>query len=132
MDIEVSHREARVPVTIFGIRGDLGAESSEALLERARTAYEAGTRHLLLDLSKVDFVSSAGLRAFHEIYVLLRSDSPAVSNDAVLEGIRSGTYHSSHLKLLKATRDVKEALRLAGLDMYLEIHSNLKKAVASF
>jgi anti-anti-sigma factor len=132
MEVITSQEEGRVPVTVFQVKGNLAASTYEQLEQQAREAYDAGTRYLLLDLAGVNFLSSAGIRAIHKIYELLRSDSPAESDEAVREGIREGTYKSSHLKLLKPRRQVLETLQMAGLDMYLEIHTDRKKAIDSF
>lgn len=130
MEIDVSYEQSRVPVTVFHIKGDLA--SDEQIQTRAQEAFEAGTRHLLLDLTHVSYISSRGLRALHSIYMLLRTDSPDESQEAVRAGIRAGTYMSPHLKLLNPSKDVTKVLSLAGYDMFLEIHHNLKEAIASF
>jgi hypothetical protein len=132
MEVIASQEEGRVPVTVFQVKGNLAASTYEQLEQQAQEAYDAGTRYLLLDLAGVNFLSSAGIRAIHKIYELLRGDSPAESDEAVREGIREGTYKSSHLKLLKPKRQVLETLQMAGLDMYLEIHTDRKKAIDSF
>ena len=86
-------------------------------------------RDLLLDLTNVTFLSSGGLRAIHETFTLLRTDT---DDKAVSEGIVAGTYRSPHLKLLNPNKNVLKSLKLTGLDMFLEILSSLKEAVNSF
>jgi anti-anti-sigma factor len=132
MEIITEQRNGRVPVTIFHIDGAITAASHRALQEQAEGAYAAGTHDLLLDLGAVSFMDSAGLRAIHQIYMLLRSSSTEEADRSVRKGIAAGTYKASHLKLLSPNRDVLQALKLAGFDMFLEIHTDLKKAVASF
>ena len=132
MEIIVAEKKGRVPVTLFRIKGEVAASTYQQLEERAQEAYEAGTRYLVLDLSQVTFLSSAGLRAINAIYNLLRSESPAESDEAVREGIRAGTYKSSHLKLLKPGKQVLKTIEMTGLDMYMEIFTSEKKAIASF
>lgn len=132
MEIVTEQKVGRVPVTIFHIEGDITAASGGDLQQQADDAYAAGTRDLLLDLTRVPFMSSGGLRAIHYIYELLRTEATEKSNRSVHKGIAAGTYKAQHLKLLKPNGDVMQALKLAGFDMFLEIHSNLKKAVASF
>jgi hypothetical protein len=63
MRIITSQKNGIAPVTIFRIEGDIATESSEELQQQASDAFEAGARNLLLDLSKVNFISSSGLRA---------------------------------------------------------------------
>lgn len=130
MEIDVSQDEGRVPVTVFRLKGDLAGE--EPLQSQAQEAYAAGARYLLLDLSKVPYITSAGLRAIHFIFDLMRGDAPEESDEVVRRGIATGDYTSGHLKLLKPSKNAKKALSLAGYDMFLEIHKNYGKAIASF
>ncbi len=84
MEIDVSQDEGRVPVTVFRLQGDLAGE--EPLQSQAQEAYEAGTRYLLLDLSKVPYITSAGLRAIHFVFDLMRGDAPEESDEVVRRG----------------------------------------------
>ena len=48
-----------VPVTVFHLRGWLDAQGEDALLAAARSAYDEGSRFVLLDLAEVDTLTSA-------------------------------------------------------------------------
>jgi hypothetical protein len=130
MEISVSQHEGRVPVAVFHIKGPV--TNNEPLEQQVRSAYEGGARYVVLDLSEVPYMATAGLRALHAIYSLLRSDTPAESDEATKRGIASGTFASPHLKLVKPTAHVLEVLKAAGYDMFLEIHRDLRQALASF
>jgi len=130
MKISVSQEQGRVPVTVFHIDGNLTSE--EELEEMARRAYEGGARNILLDLTDVPFMASSGLRALHYIYTLLRTDAQEESDGVVRKGIAAGTWTSPHFKLLKPNRNVLEVLRTTGYDMFLEILTDRKRAIASF
>ena len=132
MHISTSTHAGRVPVTVFQLEGDLDMDSHELLQQQAAQAYEAGSRHMLLDLSKVKFMSSSGLRAIYQIFTMLRGESPGESDGEVRAEIAAGTYHSPNLKLLKPSTRVSQVLASAGFDMFLEIHSDLRTALASF
>ena len=132
MEIVVSEEKARVPVTVFQIKGELTAETEGQLAQQAQDAFDAGMHYLLLDLSKVTFVSSAGLSAIHQIFMLLRTDSPEQSDEAVRAGIKAGTYLSPHLKLLNPSSDVFQVFKATGFDMFLDVYSSRRKALASF
>ena len=132
MDITVSLEQGRVPVTVFHIQGDVNVSTYEQLQARAQQAYEAGTRNLLVDLAEVAYVSSAGVRAINSLFNLLRTDTPGESDEAIRNGLSDGSFKSPHLKLLNPTPRVLEVLTMAGVDMFLEIHRDLKTAVASF
>jgi anti-anti-sigma factor len=132
MEITVSQQQGRVPVTVFHIEGDIDVTSYEQLLAKAREAIAAGTRYLLLDLAHVGSISSAGLRALQSIFTEFRAGASAADDEAVRRGMRDGTYKSPNLKLLSPSPKVLQVLSMAGFDMFLEIHRDLKKAVASF
>lgn len=132
LQITVSEEQGRTPVTIFQLNGDIDANSFELLETQARQAYQGGTRNLLLDFSKVRYISSAGLRTLHIIFMMLRGNTPSESDETIKQGLRDGTFKSPHLKLLNPSPAVLETLSLMGFDMFLEIHHNLKDAIASF
>jgi hypothetical protein len=44
----------------------------------------------------------------------------------------AGTFKSPNLKLLNPRPDVLRVIQTQGFDMFLEIHNNRKKAIASF
>jgi hypothetical protein len=130
MEIVVKQEQGRMPITVFHIIGDLTTE--EALQSRAEQAFQDGMRNLLIDLSEVPLVNSTGLRALHEIFLLLRGNDPAESDQAVKAGINAGTFTSPHLKLYKPSKHVLDVLKVTGYDMFLEIYQDYHKAVASF
>jgi anti-anti-sigma factor len=115
-------------VTIFHINGDIDTNTYRTLEEAARQAYEGGTRFLLLDLSQVDYVSSAGLRGFHAIYKMLQEGS----EEQVGQGLLDGSYKSRHLKLLNPNQNVRYSLKMSGFDMYIDSFDDRMKALASF
>ena len=132
LNITVSEEQGQVPVTVFHIAGDIDGSSYETLQTEATSARKAGTRYLLLDLSKVKYMSSAGLRALHNIFDMLNASITAEEEKKVARGILDGSYKSPYLKLLNPSRDVQRTLSTAGFDMFLEIHNNAKAAIKSF
>ncbi len=129
MEITTWHETGAVPVTILQLRGDLTA--SEPLESRAQEVFRDGTRDLVLDLSKVNYISSAGLRVIHSVYMLLRSADPNDEASAVRD-IARGIYKSPHLKLVKPSKNGMKALSMAGYDMFLDIFNSVPDAVKSF
>ncbi|HXF61989.1 MAG TPA: STAS domain-containing protein [Caldilineaceae bacterium] len=127
MEIEVSREQGRVPVSVLRLKGALISE--EELQQRAKEEYDAGARYMLLDLSDVPYMASAGLRALHFIYSLLRPSGDAAE---ARKGLVEGTYTSRHLKLLKPSKHAQEALQVAGYDMFIESFQDRAQAIASF
>ncbi len=132
MDVAVMQDQGRVPVTVFQLKGDLNAATYQQFQDRAREAIQGGSRYLLIDLSGVRYISSAGMRALTQIFNWLGADASPEGERALNEGVKAGTFRSHHLKLLNPTSNVLEALKTAGFDMFLEIHKDRKKAVESF
>lgn len=132
MDIRVSTEAGRVPVTVLHLSGDIDVNTYEQLQAQAEQAYAAGARHMLLDLTAVGYVSSAGVRAINHIFYLLRAGAPDESDAAIRAGVEAGTFTSAHLKLLNPNKRVTEALKITGVDMFLELHTDQAAAVASF
>ncbi|HSJ59053.1 MAG TPA: STAS domain-containing protein [Anaerolineae bacterium] len=132
MNIITLSQNEPVPVTIFQIEGAIDVQSADELLQQAKVAFDAGSRNLLLDLDRVTFLSSSGLRAIHQIYTMLRDETAADADPAVFQGITAGTYKSPHLKLLKPSSSVQNVLKMSGFDMFLDIYRDQAQALASF
>jgi anti-anti-sigma factor len=132
MDIEVTERQAGVPVTIIRVKGNVDASTYEAFQAMAEGAFHKGARYVLLDLSEVAYISSAGFRAISQIFKLLRGQLSLDAQAQMSKGLRDGSFKAPNLKLLGPNPRVLEALRLAGFDTFLEIHDSLDKAIHSF
>ncbi len=132
MELTVHEEQARVPVTVFAVKGDIDIISSPELLSQARAAFTGGMRNLILDLSQVGYISSAGVRALHQVFLLLRTDDPEESEASMMEGMRAGSYVSPHLKLVNPMPRAEEALKNTGLDMYLSIYPTVDAALAAY
>ena len=134
MHIQVSTENGLVPVTVMQVKGNIDAQTYQEFQAKAEELIQAGTRYLLIDLTHSPFVSSAGLRALHQIFNQLRaSDTQNPMSDAdVRRGISAGTYKSPHLKLLNLSRETKTAFDLSGFDMFIETYNNRQEALDSF
>jgi anti-anti-sigma factor len=134
MEIKVSTENARVPVTVLHVNGNIDSSTYEKFEATAKKLIEEGARYILVDLSHAPFVSSAGLRALHTIFNELRFRNPDanLSDDQVKKGISAGTYKSPHLKLLNLSPETKVAFQTTGFDMYIDTFTDKKTAIASF
>jgi len=134
MEIKITTENGKVPVTIMHVDGNIDSLTAGMFLAKAEELIVGGARYILVDLSHVPFISSAGLRSLNDIFNHLRSLHTDVnlSDDAVKEGIVAGTYKSPHLKLLNLSKDVKHSFELSGFDLFIETYTDQKAAVASF
>ena len=107
-----------VPVTVFRLRGWLDAQGEESLLAAARDSYDAGSRFLLLDLSEVDTLTSAGMRAIQKVYKLY---TPADEH-----------FKVSRVKLCNAPPQVYHVLGVTGFLQNIPNYENEQAAIDSF
>lgn len=134
MKVVVSNAQGRVPVAVLHIKGDMNRADSEELLllDKVKEVIAAGTRDVLLDLSEVPSINSAGLRALHLMHNMLRDQTGLENDQVVSQGLHEGTFKALHFKLLKPTEQVAEALHLTGFDQYLAIFEDMDEAVQAF
>jgi len=134
MEIKVSTENGHVPVTVLHIDEDLDSSTYAEFQTKAQELIKGGAQHILIDLAHSPFVSSAGLRAFHQIFKYLNAIHPDanLNADEMKKGISAGTYKSPYLKLLNLSESTKVVFESSGFDMYIETFDNMKIAVASF
>jgi anti-anti-sigma factor len=110
--------EGKVPVTLLHLRGWLDAQGEESLLAAARDAYDAGSRFLLLDLSEVDTLTSAGMRAIQKVYKLY---TPADEH-----------FKVARVKLCNAPPQVYHVLGVTGFLQNIPNYETAQAAIDSF
>jgi anti-anti-sigma regulatory factor len=136
MRFDVFTAKGEVPVTVIRPQGELDASNYQDLIEEAREACSAGAADILLDLSKVPYMSSSGLVALQSISALLRGDeAPDLEYGwAAFRAVHREVERDQqpHLKLLSPQPHVERVLEVSGLGRYLEAFSDLESAVRSF
>jgi anti-anti-sigma regulatory factor len=136
MEITVEQAQGRVPVAIMQLEGALDASTFQHPIARAKELYEAGTRHLLIDLNKVPFMSSSGLVALHSI-ILIMSGETLPDTDYGWGALRAmasdvQTGRETPCKFLNPQPPVIRTLEMTGFKSILEIYTDRELAVASF
>ncbi len=132
MQIKVSTENRRVPVTVMEVTGNVDSSTHMAFQAKAEELIKGGARHILVDLTQVPYMSSAGLRALSAILNQLRAVNTDISQEEMLKRINEGTYKSPHLKLLNLSEATKTGFETAGFDMFLEAFTDNQKALSSF
>jgi len=132
MDVTIAQEEGRVPVTIVRVAGNTDSASADEFEKKVMEVIDAGARHIVLDLSKVPYMSSAGLRVLQHVFDRLRSLSSDGSDKEMYRQINEGSFTSPNLKLINPNKDVMEVLKMSGFDMLISVEKDLKTAVASF
>src|ERR671923_727436 len=128
LNITASQIQGDVPVTILHLNGHLHGNTERELIDRARQAQEDGSKHLLLDLSGVEVLTSAGLRAIHNIFNLFTPKSDL----QVIRQHGEEPYKSPYFKLVCPNPNVYYVLNIAGFLQNILIYNNMEEAVNSF
>lgn len=134
MNIQVSTEKGRV--TVLKLDGQLDGQNYQQLIATAREQYDAGGRDMLLDLSELTYISSAGLVALHTIALMLRGEAPPDPDQgwaAVKSADRSRQAGvQQHIKLLNPRPEVNSVLEMVGFTTFFEIFTDREKAITSF
>jgi anti-anti-sigma factor len=72
----VERVEARVPLTVVALDGELDASTYEHLIDDVRGLYQDGARKVVLDLSGLTYMASSGLIALHSIVQVMHGEQP--------------------------------------------------------
>ena len=110
--------QADVPVTVFHLRGWLDAQSENDLLEALRTEYDAGARYALIDMSELDTLTSAGMRALQKVYQMYTP--------------KEERFKVARLKLCNAPPQIYSVLGITGFLQNIPMYESQDAALESF
>jgi len=128
LTITASKVQGDIAVTILHLSGHLHGATEKDLLDYARQAHEDGAKHLLLDMSGLEVLSSAGLRAIHSVFNLF---TPQSDKDLIHEH-HEEPYKSPYMKLVCPNPQIYYVLNIAGFLQNLIIYNNMDEAIKSF
>ena len=132
MEITISQHEG---VAVIHMQG---AMNGKKLVAEAQKLYDAGTRNLVLDMSELTFISSAGLSALHHVALVYRGeDKPDFKEDReAVQAMRKERYtgfrFQEHVKLFNPSEAIRDVLDIVGFKAFFEIFTDLDEALASF
>lgn len=116
--ITAEQMQADVPVTVLHLRGWLDAQSETQLLETARTAFDGGAHYLLIDMSDLDTLTSAGMRALQKVYQIFTP--------------KEDRFKVAHLKLCNAPPQIYNVLGITGFLQNIPMYESLDAALQTF
>jgi anti-sigma B factor antagonist len=110
MDIDSSQQGS---ITVIAINGSMDALTAPTLSEALRQQIEAGHAQLVIDLTALEYSSSAGLRA-------------------LLGGVKDARQHAGDLRLAGLRPNVRKVLELSGFTTIMKIFPSVPEAVQSY
>lgn len=116
--MEIAHRQFH-RVDLLSVAGRLDAAAAPLLKQAVDALFQEGRYRLVLDLSRIDHISSAGLR------VLIEARKQA--RNWKLTDLEGGD-----IRLANVPTKIKEVFHLTGLVSLFEIFDDTTEAVGSF
>lgn len=127
LSITSSPAKGNPDVTVFHLNGKLDASGEDVLCERARQAFDSGVKSLLLDLENLQYISSAGLRALHNIFQM------CTPREEIIQARKNDElYKSPYFMLAGASPEVYSVLNLAGFLHNIPFYPTMQDALESF
>ena len=128
LTITTSQIQGDVSVAVFHLKGHLHGPTERELLDLIHQAHEDGVKHILLDLSELEVLSSAGLRAIQSTFKLFTPPSDV----EVIQKHREEPYKSPYFKMVCPNPQIYYILNITGFLHNIPIYNNMDEAAASF
>lgn len=136
MEIIISQNQDTSPVSIMQLKGSLDGNTYEHFITEAQKLYDAGLRNLIVDMSGLTFLSSAGIAALHRIARVFRGENRANLEEgwAAIHAMGKDRDNGfqEHIKLLNPNERIQNVLDMVGLKAFFEIYTDIHPAIASF
>ena len=116
LQIRISREDGDKAVSVLRLKGSLDANTQGELEAKAKEAVDSGAEYLLLDMSAVEYLGSAGMRAIHAITNILSPDDPSM--------------RSARLKVVNPSPAAARVFKTLGFDSFIDIHDSVDEAIA--
>ena len=136
MEITITNNQGSPQVSVMHLQGVLDGSTYQDFIAAGEKLFDAGVRDLILDLSGLTFLSSAGLAALHRIARVYRGEDRSNLEEGwgalrVMGNDRNNGFQK-HIKLLNPSKEIRNVIDMVGFTSFFEIFSELNPAMASF
>jgi anti-anti-sigma factor len=136
MEITISQEQGRAAVSVIHIAGQLDGQTYQDLIMKANEIVAAGAKNILLELSDLTYISSAGLVSLHTIALMSRGEKlpdpeQGWSTLKSMDRSRDGGLQK-HVKLLNPRLEITKVLEMVGFSEFFEVFTDRQKAIDSF
>lgn len=132
MEITISVHEAKEPVAVMRVKGAIDASNYVEIVDKAQAIYNNPAHNLIIDLSEVPFISSAGLVAIHKISLLYSGGKQEMDSDDSRPDFTHNANARKRVKLLSPQPGVDQTLESSGLKLFFKVFDDLESAIKSF
>ncbi len=136
MEITISQEQGSAAVSVIHIAGHLDGQTYQDLIAKAREAVKAGAKNILLDLTDLTYISSAGLVSLHTVALMTRGEDlpnpeQGWSTLKSMDRTRDGGLQKN-LKLLNPRPEITNVLEMVGFSEFFEVFTDRQTAIDSF
>jgi anti-anti-sigma regulatory factor len=133
MGITIIHQSPNSWIAILHPTGVLDRSNYQDLLTQALVACDVGARHVIVDLSDIERVSTAGLVGLHAVAMLTRGTPPPdpESGWTAIRALAECHHHLRRLAVVNPRPLVGQTLAKAPFNDFLTIHPDLDTALAA-
>jgi anti-sigma B factor antagonist len=111
--MEIAHKELK-RVDLVSVSGRVDSRTAPELEASLRTINDAGRFRIVMDLTNLEYISSAGLRTLVTTLKTCRR------------------YNRGDVRLASLPERISEVLEIAGLDALFKVYPDTAEAVGSF
>jgi len=133
MGITIIHQSPNSWTAILHPTGVLDRSNYQDLLTQAMVACDVGARYVIVDLTDVERVSTAGLVGLHAVAMLTRGAVPPdpESGWAAIRALAECHHHLRRLAVVNPRPQVRQTLASTPFNDFLTIHADLDTALAA-
>jgi len=110
--VNITEQE-RAGVQVFMMEGRIDTQGASEMEETLQAATQAGHHRMVLDMTEVRYISSAGLRVLADVLTKNRD-------------------HGGDLKLFGLNPKVLRVFQIIGFDNFFSMYNSLEEAIESF
>jgi anti-anti-sigma regulatory factor len=122
-------------VAVLALDGELDASNYRELIATGSDLYADGARSLVLDLSKLAYMSSSGIVALHSLALIFRGQQPPdpEAGWAAIHAVSADTAEGAaadQVRLVAPTPAISSVLERTGLRRILPVFADRDAAIA--
>jgi anti-anti-sigma factor len=110
--------EGKPHIAVLRVGGWLDGQTEAQLVDAVQKARDAGAKYVLIDLSDLNTLTSAGIRAMQKAYQILTPKEEA--------------YKTAYLKLCNAPPQIYQVLNITGFLHNVPVYESREDAIESF
>ena len=136
MQITIAHEQGNVPITVIQLNGQLDGQTYQSLIAKVAEISKEGAKNIILDMTNLTYISSAGLVSLHTIAKILRGEALPDPDEgwAALKSMEGAADAGvqKHVKLLNPRPEIVSVLDMVGFSAFFEIYTDKQAAIDSF